>query len=198
MKKALLTIAILLFTGLSVDVLAQRKRSEDRKPRKEATLNNKKGGNKNYTNNRSSKSSDRNRGGNKNYSNVSNRGGNRVSVNSRNSKKSRTVRVVDRRVTSNRGWSNYGYSSSGRYDSRRFYDFDSRRGIRILVNRGYRPSQRHIWVAGHWRFSQRFGREIWVDGSWSIRRSNHRWVKGHYQRVNGLRIWIDGCWTIRY
>ena len=187
MKKALLTIAILLFTGLSVDVLAQRKRSEDRKPRKEATLNSKnRGSNKNYSNNRNSQVNNRKRGGKKSYSN------------NRKSKDNRIVRVINRRVSRDRGWRNYGYSNSGRYDSRRYYDFDSRRGIRIFVNRGYRPSQRHIWVAGHWKFSQRYGREVWIDGRWSIRRSNHRWVQGYYQRVSGLRIWIDGCWTIRY
>lgn len=199
MKKALLTIAILLFTGLSVDVLAQRKRSDDRKPRKEATLNNKnRGSSKNYSNNRNSQVNNRNRGSNKKYSNANTRGGNKNYSNNRRSKDNRIVRVVDRRVSRNSGWRNYGYSNSGRYDSRRFYDFDSRRGVRILVNRGYRPSQRHIWVAGHWTFSQRYGREVWIDGRWSIRRSNHRWVAGYYQRANGLNIWIDGCWTIRY
>ena len=186
MKKALLTIAILLFTGLSVDVLAQRKRSDDRKPRKEVTLNNKnRVGNKNNAKNRGSNYDDRNRRDDRGYSKNT------------KSNKQRVVRVVDRRVSRSNGWRNYGYSDTQRNNSRRYYDFDSRRGRRILVNRGYRPSQRHIWVAGHWRYNPRFGRDIWVDGGWDIRRANHRWVEGHYRRVNSIRIWIDGCWSIR-
>ncbi|MFY0593677.1 hypothetical protein [Roseivirga sp.] len=183
MKKALLTIAILLFTGLSVDVLAQRKRSDDRKPRKEATLNNK---NRNANNRDSRKNK---------VSNSRDKRNNRVYVKN-NRRDNRVVRVVDRRVSRDRGWRNYGYSSTDR-NSRRYYDFDSRRGRRILVNRGYRPSNRHIWLAGYWSYNPRIGRDVWIDGRWTIRRANHRWIAGHYQRVNGLRVWIDGCWTIR-
>ena len=203
MKKALLTIAILLFTGLSVDVLAQRKRSEDQKPRKEAILNNKNrvanaNANRNNSNNRNSKVNSRDRGGNKNYSNVNNRNGQRDYSNNKKSKGNRVVRVVDRRVYNDRGWRNTGSSFTVNHSVNRFYDYDARRGIRILVNRGYRPGNRHIWLAGHWRYSPRFRRDVWVDGQWSIRRANHSWIPGRYQRLNGVRIWVDGCWSVVY
>ena len=169
MKRALLTIAILLFTGLSADVLAQRTRQDSRKPRKEETLNNRREGKKPKNNN-----------------------GYRVE---------RISRVVDRRVTRDRGWRNYGSSNTvGLRNTRnvRFYDYDFRRGRRVLVDRGYRPSNRHIWVTGHWRYSPRFRRDVWVDGHWSIRRANHRWIPGRYQRLNGVRIWVEGCWSVVY
>ena len=166
MKKVLLTISILLFAGLTADVLAQRNRPEDRRPRREETLNNRRG--------------DRN--------------GFRANNRNRNRKE----RIVDQRVYRNRGWQNYGYSDTFGNRRGRFYDYDFRRGRRIVVNRGYRPSRRHIWVAGHWRFSRRLGRDVWMDGRWALRRAHHRWIPGRYQRFNGVRVWIDGCWSVVY
>ncbi|OEK06409.1 YXWGXW repeat-containing protein [Roseivirga misakiensis] len=183
MKKALLTLAILLFTGLSVEVLAQRKRSDDRSPRKEATLNNRRDADlRNSRNNRNS--------------NIRNNKRNNKAYVKNNRRADRVVRVVDRRVSRDRGWTNYGYADTRR-NNRSYYDFDARRGRRILVNRGYRPSNRHIWLAGYWSYNPRLRRDVWVEGRWAIRRANHRWIAGHYQRVNGRRVWIDGCWTIR-
>ncbi len=167
MKRALLTIAIILFTGLSADLLAQRTRQDNRKPRKEETLNNR-------------------------------RQGKKPKRNDRGYRAERTSRVVDRRVRRDRGWRNYGYSNTVGRRNIRYYDYDFRRGRRILVDRGYRPSNRHIWIAGHWRYSPRFRRDVWVDGRWTVRRANHRWVPGRYQRFNGVRIWVDGCWTVVY
>lgn len=167
MKRALLTIAILLFTGLSADLLAQRTRQDNRQPRREEALNNKREGKKPKNNNRGYKAE-------------------------------RTSRVVDRRVTRDRGWSNYGYSNTVGRSNVRYYDYDFRTGRRIQVNRGRRPSNNHIWIAGHSRYSPRFRRDVWVDGRWSIRRANHRWVPGRYQRLNGVRVWIAGCWSVVY
>lgn len=166
MKKALLTISILLFVGLSADVLAQRNRPGDRKPRREETLNNRR------DNKRGFKQKNRNR--------------------------RREERVVSHRVYRDRGWRNSGYSDTYGNRRGRYYDYDFRRGRRIVVNRGYRPSKRHIWVSGHWKYSRRLGRDIWVDGRWAVRRAYHRWVPGRYQRFNGIRIWVDGCWSVAY
>jgi len=197
MKKALLTIAILLFTGLSVDVLAQRKRSDDRKPSKEATLNNKnRRDSKNYADDRNSNVVKRDKRGNQNYSN--NNRNRQNSYGKNKSRDNRLVRVVDRRVSRDRGWRNTGSSITVGFGNNRFYDYDFRSGRRFLVNRGYRPSNRHIWLAGHWRYNPRLRRDVWVDGLWSIRRANHRWIPGRYQRLNGVRIWVDGRWSVVY
>lgn len=166
MKRALLTIAILLFTVISSDLMAQRDRQDDRRPRREEALNKRRGGQNNYRKN--------------------------------NRNRNRKERLVDHRVYRNRGWRNYGSSNTYGYRTVRYYDYDFRLGRRIAVNRGYRPSNRHIWVAGHWRYNPRYDRDVWVDGCWTVRRSNHRWVPGRYKRLNGNRIWFDGCWTIVY
>lgn len=108
-------------------------------------------------------------------------------VNNRRGQKRKVNRVVV-----NNNWRNYGRSVTLR--DRGFYDFDSRRGRRVYVRRGLRPSNGHIWLAGHWSFNARIGRDVWVDGRWVVRRNNHRWRAAHYERVNDRRVWVDGCW----
>ncbi len=97
----------------------------------------------------------------------------------------------DREYVAN-NWRNYGGSRTFR--GRGHYDFDFRRGRRVFVRRGLRPSNRHIWLAGHWRFNRRLGRDVWIDGRWVVRARNHRWRPAHYERIDGRRIWVDGCW----
>ena len=107
----------------------------------------------------------------------------------------RTVRVVDRRVYRDNG---RGYRNRPVVvrNSRVYYDYDFKRGRRIQVNRGFRPSARHIWISGYWHYDPRLRREVWIDGHWSLRMSHHRWVPGHYGLFNGVRIWIEGVWTV--
>ncbi len=116
--------------------------------------------------------------------------------NGRKDKYGRTVRVINRNV----------YRDNGRRDARAYrpvdrnsgvyYDYDFKRGRRIAVTRGFRPSARHIWISGYWQFNPRLRRDVWVDGYWSLRRTNHRWVSGHYRAFNGVRIWVEGSWTV--
>ncbi|MGH9442982.1 MAG: YXWGXW repeat-containing protein [Thermoanaerobaculia bacterium] len=56
-----------------------------------------------------------------------------------------------------------------------------------------RPSPRHAWVPGYWRWS---GRDyVWVGGAWQLPpRPRAAWVPGRYRRVRGGRIWIEGHW----
>ncbi|WP_420385330.1 hypothetical protein [Roseivirga sp.] len=116
----------------------------------------------------------------------------------------RTVKVVDRRVYRDNGRDfrnrNNGrrFNDRGYYtrNSRVYYDYDFKRGRRVKVNRGYRPSNRHIWVSGYWHYDRRLRRDIWIDGHWSLRLSQHRWMPGHYRVFNGVRVWIEGCWTV--
>ncbi|WP_286754875.1 hypothetical protein [Roseivirga sp. UBA838] len=107
----------------------------------------------------------------------------------------RSVRVIDCRVYRDRGW-RYDRRPTPVRNTRVYYDYDFRNGRRIAVRRGYRPSNRHIWVSGYWHYDHRLRRDIWIDGHWSVRRSHHRWVPGHYRVFNGIRIWVEGCWTV--
>ena len=119
----------------------------------------------------------------------------------RNQGRGKFTRVDHRRRGQNRrgnrdfvanNWRNFGGGRTLR--GRGYYDFDFRTGRRVWVRRGLRPSNRHIWLAGHWRFNPRLGRDIWVDGRWVVRGRNHRWRPAHFERINGRRVWVDGCW----
>ena len=93
---------------------------------------------------------------------------------------------------------NYGYPYRDYDRVAVIYDYDYRNGKRYRIRRGVRPSQRHIWITGHWRFNRRLGREVWVDAHWAQRGRNHRWIDGHYESFRGRRTWVPGCWTIIY
>ena len=176
MKRVILLSGILLMFFSASDMLAQRGRQDNRGrgDKKENVRNNDRRGSEDRRDDRNYRNNDRD---------------------GRRDKYGRTVRVVDRRV----------YRDNGRSFNNRpvvvrnrnvYFDYDFKRGRRIQVNRGFRPSARHIWVSGYWAYDARFRREIWIDGHWSLRLSSHRWVPGHYRIFNGARIWIDGCWTV--
>ena len=102
----------------------------------------------------------------------------------RGGRNGRREKVVDRRFV--------------RYDGYRGSSYGPVRGPRGRdgFRRGYRPSKRHIWIAGHYRYSRRLGRDVWRDGYWVVRNDrHHRWVPGHYIRRRGVRVWIPGCWV---
>lgn len=109
----------------------------------------------------------------------------------------RQVRVVNRNAYAWSGRSNRGNRWARDRRANIYYDYDFRRGRRIKVNRGIRPSNRHIWVSGYWQYDRRLRRDVWIGGHWSLRRTYHRWIPAHYQVFNGARIWIEGCWTVR-
>ncbi|MBO6660723.1 MULTISPECIES: hypothetical protein [Roseivirga] len=178
MKRVILLSGILLMFFSASDMLAQRGRQDDRR----------RGDRKEDVRRDNRKGDDRRRDGRNNGYRDNDRKG-------RKDKYGRTVKVVDRRVYRNNG-RRYNNRPVVVRNTRVYYDYDFRRGRRIKVNRGYRPSARHIWISGYWTYDRRLRRDVWVDGYWSVRRNNHRWVPGHYRRFNGVRIWIDGCWTI--
>ncbi len=92
--------------------------------------------------------------------------------------------------------------SNNRHDGKRreqlvrntSHRFDQRNKRSTRVRRGVRPSDRHIWVAGYWRFDHRYGRKVWVNGYWSIQRRHHKWRTGYYASSG----WINGGWIRVY
>lgn len=198
MKRVLLTIGIVLLSVGSTDLMAQRVRGDyGRDGRKEVVEDKRKGKTHLKGKNKVGVTRHGQRGGKDVYVTQSARKrGKFTPVNNR--RRGRSERVVDYRYGRNNGWVNYGRAGTvgrGYYD---YYDYDFRRGRRIAIHRGLRPSNRHIWVGGHWRYDPRLGRDVWVDGRWSLRRANHRWAPGRYRVFNGSRIWVDGCWTVVY
>lgn len=57
-------------------------------------------------------------------------------------------------------------------------------------NCGPRPSARHFWVNGYWKFVN--GRYIWVGGHWDQQRGNHVFVQPHYDHVDGHYRYVPG------
>lgn len=178
MKRVILLSAILIMFFSASDMLAQRGRQDNRGrgDRKEDVRRDDRRGNDRRRDDRDDDFRRNDRDG-------------------RKDRYGRSVRVVDRRV----------YRDNGRVYRNRpvvvrntkvYYDYDFKRSRRIEVNRGYRPSARHIWISGYWHYDSRFRREVWIDGHWSLRMAHHRWIPGHYRAFNGVRIWIDGCWTV--
>ncbi|WP_422006973.1 hypothetical protein [Roseivirga pacifica] len=172
MKKRILLIGILLAGFMAQDALAQRgKRDDDRgRDRREDV-----------------------RRGDRRDDHKGKKGKFTPVRNDRGHRNDRTYRGRDDR---RRGWKNYGRSTT--VSARRYYDYDFRRGKRIVVRRGVRPSGRHIWVSGHWRYDRRLRRDVWIGGHWSLQRSYHRWVPAHYAVLGGANIWVEGCWTRVY
>ena len=115
------------------------------------------------------------------------RGGKEVRNKKGKSKKNnRNVRVIDRRTVSYDGY--YG-SSYNRYGSSGYYKTGRHRKL-------YRPSQRHIWIEGQWKYNRRLRRDVWYDGYWVVKQRKHQWIPAHYDRHHGVRVWVSGCWVI--
>lgn len=64
----------------------------------------------------------------------------------------------------------------------------------VIVRRPNRIRQNHIWVEGHWKWSDFYREYIWIKGQWMRERSGHYWVSGFWEvSLNGF-IWIEGYW----
>lgn len=64
--------------------------------------------------------------------------------------------------------------------------------LRIEV-RTPRPSRRHVWIGGHWKYHR--GGFVWVRGHWVVR--PHRavaYVKPTWIRRNGGWVMVGGHW----
>ena len=183
MKRSLQILGIAMITLLSTsDLLAQRVRVADR---------NRGDGNRWEERDR------RGREDRRDYQDF-NRRGDRRNGKGYVVRNGRKERVVSHRRANYRGYDNYGYPARPRRGYTMVYDYDYRNGRRFRINRAPRPSVRHIWVPGHWRFSRRLQSDIWVQGRWMVQTRNHRWVPGHYERWGGRRSWVPGCWSVIY
>jgi hypothetical protein len=56
-----------------------------------------------------------------------------------------------------------------------------------------RPSQSHVWIAGHWRWQE--GRYTWVAGRWELPpRANVVWVETRWERRPNGVVLAGGYW----
>lgn len=196
MKRSVQILGIAIITLLSAgDLTAQRSRSQsgDRADRGRTEARNDRGRREARDNDRSR--GNRNRDGYRNVNNRNNRGTYRGNDRGYSNRNGRSERVISKRIVRYDGYRNFGSPRRG-YSV--VYDYDFRNGRRYRLERSVRPSRRHIWIGGHWRWSPRLQRDVWVQGRWTLKARHHRWVDGHYERFQGSRIWVDGCWTRIY
>lgn len=188
MKKSVLIFGIAMIALLSAgDLAAQRGRSQDRG-----------GGDRDRREERGQRDRNgQNRDGYRNDNRRDNRGTYRGNDRGLRNRNGRSERVVSTRTVRYDGYRNAGYPRRGGRLSV-IYDYDYRNGRRFRLERRARPSVRHIWINGHWRFSRRLQRDIWVGGEWAVQARHHRWVDGHYERFGRGRTWVAGCWTRIY
>jgi hypothetical protein len=62
-----------------------------------------------------------------------------------------------------------------------------------VVHNELRPSERHVWIPGHWAW---YGHWVWVHGHWHLGRSGQLWLKGHWVARDGRWHWEAGRWVV--
>ena len=63
----------------------------------------------------------------------------------------------------------------------------------VVTVRPNRPSPRHVWVSGEWRWDN--GNYQYADGYWAEpQRGRHGWVEGHWKHKRGGWVWVPGHW----
>ena len=66
----------------------------------------------------------------------------------------------------------------------------------VIVNRPNRTRRNHIWVEGHWMWSDFYRDYIWVKGKWVRQRRGHYWVSGFWEISLDGFIWVEGYWAL--
>ncbi|MHC4551126.1 MAG: YXWGXW repeat-containing protein [Planctomycetota bacterium] len=64
---------------------------------------------------------------------------------------------------------------------------------RVVVVKGRRPGQGHVWIGGHYVF--RHKKYVWEKGHWAVPPRKHAvWVKGYWKRTLSGGLWVAGHW----
>ena len=64
----------------------------------------------------------------------------------------------------------------------------------IIIKRPRNIRRNHIWLDGHWKWSDFYRDYVWIKGRWIRKRSGHYWVSGFWEvSLNGF-IWVEGYW----
>jgi len=65
----------------------------------------------------------------------------------------------------------------------------------VIVKRPNRTRRNHIWMEGHWMWSDFYGEYIWINGKWVRQRRGHYWVSGFWEISLDGFIWVEGYWA---
>ena len=66
---------------------------------------------------------------------------------------------------------------------------------KVIIVKHNRPSKRHIWIAGHWKWNKRVKKYVWIKGKWVRTKRGHIWTSGYWKKVPGGFKWIPGHWS---
>lgn len=55
-------------------------------------------------------------------------------------------------------------------------------------------SPKHVWVKGHWKWSEAKSTYVWVQGRCVKAKKNHVYEAGFWARKNEGWIWMPGGW----
>lgn len=66
---------------------------------------------------------------------------------------------------------------------------------RVIVKKPNRIRRNHIWIEGHWQWSDFYGEYIWIKGKWVRKKRGFFWVPGFWEVSPGGFIWIEGYWA---
>ena len=66
----------------------------------------------------------------------------------------------------------------------------------VIVKRPNYTRRNHIWVEGHWMWSDFYGDYIWIKGKWVRQRRGHHWVSGFWEISLDGFIWVEGYWAL--
>ena len=66
---------------------------------------------------------------------------------------------------------------------------------KVIVKRPNRLKRGHVWIDGHWKWSNFYNNYIWIDAHWKQIKRGYYWSPGYWEvSVDGF-FWVEGFWA---
>ena len=69
---------------------------------------------------------------------------------------------------------------------------------KVIIKRPNYNRPGYVWIQGHWKWSDFYGRYIWQRAKWVKVKRNHYWVPGFWDIYDGGYFWIEGYWKLEF
>ena len=63
---------------------------------------------------------------------------------------------------------------------------------KVIIVKPIKVKRNHVWIKGHWKWSDRKSKYVWVKGYWKRKKRHHIWIPGKWATVADEYIWIQG------